>query len=93
MRIILNKLRFFFQAITEQQGKEAGSNFVSFSCSRNLIGQFIKTYFHRPIMILHYFPRRGFQNCLTVVMRNGKTVWMAVWTEYHLKWNLSSQRN
>ena len=41
---------FFFHKICKNfQEKVAYNNFVLFSCSRNMIGQFIKTYLHRPI--------------------------------------------
>ena len=38
IKIILCKLSFiFFRKISEEQEKEAGTNFVLFSCSRNMI--------------------------------------------------------
>ena len=61
--MILNNLKFiFFRAIKR---KQARSNLVLFSHSRNLNGQFIKNDLHRPIKILQDS---------SIVMRNGKIV-------------------
>ena len=73
--MILNNLKFiFFHATTKKQRKEAGSNLVLFSHSRNMIERFIKNDLHRPIKILQDS---------SIVMRNGKIVWKVVWIEYY----------
>ena len=39
---------------SKKKGKEANTNFVLFSWSRNIIVRFMKTYFHRPINIVKF---------------------------------------
>ena len=59
IKIKLWKLNLFcFHKTFKMQGKEAGTNFILFSRSRNMIGQFTKTYLYRPIKILQLFTRR-----------------------------------
>ena len=45
------------------QEKEAGTNFVLSSQSQNIIGQFMKTYLHRPIKILQFLTPARIQKC------------------------------
>ena len=51
--------------LAKKQEKEAGTNFNFLSQPRNIIGQFIKTYLHRPIKILKFPQPARFQECLT----------------------------
>ena len=44
-----------------KQEKEAGTNFVLFYRSRNMIGRFMETYLHKPIKILQLLTRKIIQ--------------------------------
>ena len=45
--------------------KEAGTNFILLSWSRNMIGLLMKTHLHRPIKILQFLTPGRIQKCLT----------------------------
>ena len=47
------------------QEREAGSNFVLLFQSRNMVGQFKKSYLHTPIKILHFLTPAKIQTILT----------------------------
>ena len=44
--------------------KEAGIRFVLLCQLRNMVGQFKKTYLHRPIKILYFLTPARIQKCL-----------------------------
>ena len=48
-----------------KQEKEVGTNFVSLCQSRNIVGQFKKSYLHRKIKILRFLTPGRIQKCLT----------------------------
>ena len=50
--VALCKKLYFFPEKSKKQEKEASTNLILLSQSRNMVGQFMKTYLHRPIKIL-----------------------------------------
>ena len=54
----------FFKKCQKKQGKEAGTIFVLLCQSKNLAGQYKKTYLHRPIKILQFLTPGRIQKCL-----------------------------
>ena len=48
---------------SKNEEKEAGTNFVLLSRSRNMIGRFMKTYLHKPIKILQFLSRGKILKC------------------------------
>ena len=62
--LYINKLYFFLKVLKQKQEKEAGTNFVLLCQSRNAVGQFRKTYLHRPVKTLHFLTPARIQKCL-----------------------------
>ena len=52
--VALCKKLYFFPEKSKKQEKEASTNLILLSQSRNMVGQFMKTYLHRPIKILQF---------------------------------------
>ena len=56
---------FIFSLKVLKAKKEAGTNFILLCRSKNVVGQFRKAYFYRPVKILHFLTPARFQKRLT----------------------------
>ena len=55
----------FFHKNSEKQEKEAGTNFVLFSLSRNMIWRFMRAYLRKLDEILRFLAHGDIQICIT----------------------------
>ena len=63
--VALCQLNFFVHEKSRKHEKEANPNFVLLSQSRNMIGQFVKPFLHRPVKTLPFLTLGRIQKCLT----------------------------
>ena len=56
---LYKKLTFFMKSLKNKKKKN-----LALTSSRNMVGQFRKTYLHRPIKILHFLTPARIQKCL-----------------------------
>ena len=62
--VIFCKKLYFLHEKFKIQEKEGSTNFVLLCQLRNMVGQFKKSYFHRPVKILQFLTPNRIQKCL-----------------------------